>query len=229
MADIRQNPVALDLFDYGNVLDYLTVFNSNWVSHVAGGLAAGLTYRPVGAGEGHATARYPTDRRAFSYWSPLLLDGDDQEVWARERGGTGSGKSWRLSLTKDPVFAGISGYSFTITVGTGGGSWFIRRYDADATGTIIASGTPGAPTAEPRYCLLRRSGSFLQAFRAGSGGTDTNNWTQIYNVFDETYMTGLYPTLWVADDAHQNHGYDEFGGGPAAEERRTRIIRWITN
>lgn len=226
MADIRQNPNVLDPFNYGNVADYLSNFNSNWSAGVSG-LAAPLWYRPTGASHGHATANYPTDRRGLSQWLPLQLDGDDQECWADEVGGSGSGKSWRLSLTKDPVFAGISGYSFTISVGTGGGSWVLRKYTADATGTIIASGAGGAPTANPGYCLIRRVGNNIEAWRAGSGGNDTDNWTNIYSVTDTSYMTGLYPTLWVADDAAQHHGYNAFGGGPG--EPHTRIIRWVSN
>lgn len=214
MADIRQNQTPLDAFDYGVGEDYLHNLNSNWQAHTAGGLAAGCYYDVDNSG--YARCHSPTDTRALSRWLPLALDGDDQEVWAHEIGGSGSGKSWRLSLTKNDVFAGTYGYSFTVSVGTGGGSWFLRRYDGDATGTVISSSPGGAPTATPGWMLLRRSGNKLQGWRANSGGTDLANWTKIVESTsdDTTYMTGLYPTLWIADDAVQGHGFDYFGGGP---------------
>lgn len=226
MADIRQNPTVIDAFDYGASETYLSALNSNWTGGVSG-LAAPLWYDVDQ--DGYARTHSPTDTRALSSWTPLVLDGDDQEVWAHEIGGTGSGKSWRLALTKDhtPGSPGtVSGYSFTISVGTGGGSWFIRKYVNSDVGTVIASGVGGPPTANPGWCLLRRSGNNIQAYRADSGGEDTDSWTQIYSVADTTFMTGLMPTLWLGDDAVQGHGYDYFGGGPYVPTR-AQIYRWL--
>lgn len=219
MADIRQNPVPLDLFNYGPTSFYLDGVGG-WVGFPFGGLAGDLWYRA--AGSGIAATNAPTDTRAFSYYSPLgALDGDDQEIWAFEVGGSGSGKSWRLALTKDWAFAKVSGYSFTISVGTGGGSWFIRKYTNDANGVTIANGIPGPPTAAPGYCLLRRVGNDIQAWY-GAGDPDT--WILVASATDTSYMTGLWPTLWLADNALQFHGYEMFGGGPN-RYRRAQIYR----
>jgi len=220
MADIRQNPTPLDEFGVGNNI-YLACSNfgtgcPNWEQTDNG------VWAPLFQTGGIVICRKdpppppPRDTRAASYWSPLVLDGDDQESWGAAIGGGGSGVYWRVQLTKDhsPPGAGLTvdGYWFGLVVGTSGGTWNLGRYTNFGPATLASTAGPG--TANANVLLIRRVGNDLQGWRSTDAGA---NWTMILSATDTTYMTDLQPGLSLADDAVQGHGFDMFGGGPAEE------------
>lgn len=219
MADIRQNPAVLDNFDsYANGT-ILNAGTGGWYTNGDLGGGGGIGYLEIDSGHAETPVA-----RGSALWGALVLDGNDQECWAYAIGGGASGISWRLALT-EPSAAGANGYSFTITRGTGGTSWFLARYDNFTEATdIIASGAGGAVSLNPGLMLIRRVGNDIEAWYANN---DPTNWSNIYTATDATYTTNLIPTLWLANNTGGSlHGWDYFGGGPAVA-RRAQIYRWI--
>jgi hypothetical protein len=221
MADIRQNPATLDNFDSYADGTILNAGTGGWYTNGDLGGGGGIGNLEVNDGIAETDGSIP---RGLAVWGALVLDGNDQEVWAYAIGGGVSGISWRLALAQ-PSAAGVNGYSFTISRGTGGTTWFLARYDNFTEATaIIASGAGGATATNPGLMLIRRVGNDIEAWY---GNGDPESWSNIYTATDATYTTNLQPYLWLANNTGGSlHGWDYFGGGPAVA-RRAQIYRWI--
>lgn len=218
MADIRQTTDPLD--DFNRPAENPLSHGGDWSTPVAPSSPTvwdSMLLKDIGSGVRVATQQ-ATKQFGFAYWNKFTMSNDDQEVWARARGGNASGTGWRLGLLKDVSGASniVDGYLLRFDIGTGGGSCQIRRYTNGGFTTIVSS-SASPPTGNPGYLLLRRSGTHVQ-FWANTVAGDPSNWTLYLDVVDTTYMTGLYGAIGTADNSRSqicSFG-PVFGAGPAA-------------
>lgn len=204
MADLRLNSEPLDDFNR----------NENPLS-LGGKWAQMDATRPplqcalIGS-SGNGSARRTGTISAYSYWTPLTMDGDDAQCWSYTRGGNASAQAWGWVLGKDFGGSGIwDAYSARMEIGTGGGSCVMYRI-TNGGSTTLQSNPVNPPTGGGWLGLIRRNGSHVE-FWASDDGQVGNSWTKYLDVVDTTYVNGLKAALHCFGGLVE---HDYYGAGP---------------
>jgi len=217
MADIRQSTGIFDDFNR----------DENPLSHSGDWAQIDTTRDPLQAlliAPGFGTARRTGSGSAYSYWTPLVMDGDDAECWSYTRGGNASANAWGWALLRG--LGGTNawdGYVARMEIGTGGGSCHMYRV-LNGTSTNIQTNNANPPTGGGWLGLIRRNGALVEFWASDDGQTGAN-WTNYLSVSDSTYTTGLSGALHCFGDLTE---HDYFGVGPHVV-RRPQFFRLIRN
>jgi len=233
MADIRQAPAVLD--DMQRPDEYPLSHGGDWSPNASDTLNFSpmklkgfkATHPKWSSGDTPITG---PERFASSWWTESFSTSITGmvEVWAVPSGGNASGVAWSLGLFQNPGGPNtLDGYFWRQEVTTGGGGTHIYKY-TNGTRVVLSAGSSAGTAGFPSRIWLFRifSSGLMQAYSSNDFGA---NWTLRTTANDLTYQGTFYLAIGVTDNSFsQLPGWSSFGGGVDVE-RRTRIIRWVSN
>jgi len=214
VADIRQSTGILD--DFIRADEDPLSHGGDWSNP-----DTAWTQLKLGSGTIDNVALKGTGAYSNSYWNPMVMSGDDAEVWACTFGGNSPSQAWGFHLytTSSVGGSGTSdGYFWRMEITTGGGTCYLYKLTNNAA-TLLDTNTANPPTGGNWIGLIRRVGTTIEGWADGEDNGAT--WTKYVTATDATYTGDMYGGISLAGTLV---GFYCFGAGPRVA-RRQQIYR----